>query len=403
MGRASARSMDVIAGIPRHEDIAPLARGAQTGALGVVAVSLGMVLFVAFVDYVTGSDVSVSLLYLVPICHAAWSSGRRAGLAVAVASAAAWMGVILLAAPSVLHSLVLVWNAMMMAGIFAVVAVLLAGLERAHASLEATLWRRTASLRHEVEERRRAEHELREANAELQRTQMRLIDAAKMETVGRFAAGVAHEVKNPLMTLGMGADYFLQRRPSNAAEATLGKDMKDAVQRAGNIINLMLDFSTPRPLVLSREDLNGVVENSLALVRHQLASQRISVVRQMQPGLLPLSLDRTRMEHVLVNLFTNAAQAMPNGGTLTVRTASTGGSGADAPRQVVLDVEDTGPGLPEEHQSKVFEPFFTTKPPGQGTGLGLAIVHRIVQIHGGSVSLANRPEGGARATLRFHV
>ena len=111
------------------------------------------------------------------------------------------------------------------------------------------------------------------------------------------------------------------------------------------------------------------------------------------------------MEHVLVNLFTNAAHAMSDGGTLTVRSslqAATDASIALDP-QIILEVEDTGPGIPQEQLPNIFEPFHTTKPPGQGTGLGLAIVHRIIQIHGGSVTLGNRPEGGARATLTFNL
>ena len=209
----------------------------------------------------------------------------------------------------------------MLAGMFAVVAVVLAALKRTKENLEATVSQRTAKLREEVAERRRAEEQLRQANAELQRTQMQLIEAAKMETVGRMAAGVAHEVKNPLMTLSMGADYFLQRKPANDDEAALLQDMKEAVRRASNIINLMLDFSKPHPLQLAAEDLNAIIETSLNLVRHQLLQQRVNVVRQLQPGLPPVPLDRTRMEHVFVNLITNAAQAMPGGGTLTVRTA----------------------------------------------------------------------------------
>jgi len=383
------------------EPPSPVEQGDRIQTLGVVAVSLGLVLAVSILDYVTGSEVSVSLLYLIPICYGAWFANRCVGLFVAGISAAAWLGADLLVGHSTLHPLVIFWNTLMIACIFAVIAILLTGLKRAQNKLEATVWQRTVKLREEVSERRLAEEKLRQTNAELQCMQMQLIEAAKMETVGRFAAGVAHEVKNPLMTLSMGTDYFLQRKPSNADEAALLQDMKDSVNRAGNIINLMLDFSKPHPLNLAPEDLNGIVENSLRLIRHLLDKQQIVVVCQLLPDLPKLPLDLTRMEHVLVNLFTNAAQAMPDGGTLTLRTRYM--AAQDAPSQVILEVEDTGSGLPAEHQSKVFEPFFTTKPPGQGTGLGLAIVHRIVQIHGGSVTLDNRPEGGARATLKFNL
>ena len=130
----------------------------------------------------------------------------------------------------------------------------------------------------------------------------------------------------------------------------------------------------------------------------------MTVVREFDMTLPSLLLDRTRIEHAFVNLFLNATKAMPPGGTLTVRTfASTPfGGDSDAPAGVMVEVDDTGHGIMPENAGKLFEPFFTTKPPGQGTGLGLAIVRRIMEIHGGSIRLSNRKEGGARATLQFN-
>ena len=128
-------------------------------------------------------------------------------------------------------------------------------------------------------------------------------------------------------------------------------------------------------------------------------------MREFDTTLPPLSLDRTRVEQVFVNLFLNALQAMPPGGTLTVRTFAShpSGSDSDAPAGAMVEVDDTGRGIMPENVGKLFEPFFTTKPPGQGTGLGLAIVRRIMEIHGGSIRLSNRNQGGARATLQFNI
>ena len=141
-----------------------------------------------------------------------------------------------------------------------------------------------------------------------------------MESAARLATGVAHEVKNPLMTLSLGVDYFLSRKPENPDEAQLVQDMKEAVHRASNVINVLLDYARPRPLQRTSEDIHNVIENSLTLVRHQLNKQHVTVVREFDTTLPPLSLDRTRIEQVFVNLFLNAMQAMPPGGTLTVRT-----------------------------------------------------------------------------------
>ena len=369
--------------------------------LPTMAVSAVLVLAVACVDYATGFEVSVVLLYLIPVAWSAWFAGQRDGVYVAIASAIGWLVADLLGRGGVGHPLVPLWNTLMMAGIFVVVAVLLAARRHAQDHLEDVVARRTTMLSDEIAERRAAELHLRHTNAELQRTQIQLIDAAKLESVGRMAAGVAHEVKNPLMTLAMAADYFQQRGSDNADEAALLQDMQHAVRRASHIINLMLDFSRPHPLNRAPEDLNVLVDDALALVRHQLVKQRIEVVRHLAADLPLLALDRTRLEHVLINLYTNAAQAMPDGGTLTVWTRR---DPAISPRAatVVVDVDDTGPGIAPEHLAKVCEPFFTTKPPGQGTGLGLAIVHRIIQIHGGSLAITNRP-GGVRVSLRFQL
>jgi PAS domain S-box-containing protein len=275
------------------------------------------------------------------------------------------------------------------------------------------------SVQEDITERKQAERQMRQLNEDLVRKQEQLlaameqletaqlqrIETAKMEVIGRLAAGVAHEVKNPLTTLSMGADYFLQRKPANADEAALLQDMKEAVHRASNILNAMLDFSKPRPQQRVPADLNLVIENALSLVRHLLTKNHVRVVRELQSSLPTLPLDPTGIEHALVNLFTNAAHAMPNGGTLTVRSVLQAGRDASSgePSHLTVEVEDTGPGILPEHLPRVFEPFFTTKPASQGTGLGLGIVRKIVQMHGGAVALDNRPGGGARATLRFNL
>ena len=377
----------------------------------IVGLLLGLVVAVGWVDYLTGVELSVSLLYLIPITIGTWVAGRSMGNLVALASAGVWLGADLLAGHTYGHWFLPVWNTLTLAISFLVVVALLASLREANEGLEQTVARRTKALQAENAQRRQAEEDLRHAlsdvrtaHAELQRTQFQLIEAAKMESVGRLAAGVAHEVKNPLMTLSLGADYFLNRKTENPDEAQLVQDMKEAVHRASNVINILLDYARPRPLHRTSEDIHNVIENSLTLVRHQLNKQHVTVVREFDTTLPPLLLDRTRIEHVFVNLFLNAMQAMPPGGTLTVRTfASTPfGGDSDAPAGVMVEVDDTGHGIMPENAGKLFEPFFTTKPPGQGTGLGLAIVRRIMEIHGGSIRLSNRKEGGARATLQFN-
>jgi signal transduction histidine kinase len=388
-----------------------LARTVSTWPMPViVGLLMGLVFAIGWVDYLTGVELSVSLLYLIPITIGTWTAGRSAGNVVALTSVSVWLGADLLTRHAYGHWFLPTWNTLTLAVSFLVVVALLASLREANEGLEQTVARRTKALQAENTQRRQAEEDLRRAlsnvrtaHMELQRTQVQLIGAAKMESVARLAAGVAHEVKNPLMTLSLGADYFLNRRTENPDEARLVQDMKEAVHRASNVINILLNYARPRPLQRTSEDIHDVIDNSLTLVRHQLNKQRVTVVREFDTDLPPLLLDRTHIEHVFVNLLLNALQAMPPGGTLTVRTFASAPPGSDAPAGVIVEVDDTGHGIMPENAGKLFEPFFTTKPPGQGTGLGLAIVRRIMEIHGGSILLSNRTEGGARATLIFNA
>jgi signal transduction histidine kinase len=140
------------------------------------------------------------------------------------------------------------------------------------------------------------------------------------------------------------------------------------------------------------------------------------VRRELQEDLPQLALDADKISQVFVNLFTNSIHAMSGGGTLTVRTYSkqltgVGSNIADQRSEsfrvgetiVVAEIDDTGPGIPEDKLAKVFEPFFTTKPTGQGTGLGLSVVKTIIDLHGGTIDLRNLPEGGARVTIMFQA
>jgi signal transduction histidine kinase len=383
--------------------------GSGRRAPAIFALMLVMVALVGWIDYMTSLELSVSLLYLVPITLATRWSGRRMGYTIALVSAAVWLAADWMERQTYGHWYLPVWNTLTLTISFLIVVALLASLRDANEGLERKVTQRTKALQDEVAQRRRAEdearhalREVRDAHSELQCTQFQLIEAAKMESVARLAAGVAHEVKNPLTTLGLGADYYLNRRTDSADEIQLAKDMKEAVQRASNVINILLDYSRSRPLQLTSEDLHTVIENSLTLMRHPLNRQHITVVREFAPELPPVELDRTRIEHVFVNLFTNAMQAMPPGGTLTVRTFASNGANGGSHQVITVEVDDTGHGIRPENASKLFEPFFSTKPPGQGTGLGLTVARRIMEIQSGSLRLENRKEGGARAILHFN-
>lgn len=290
----------------------------------------------------------------------------------------------------------------------------------------------------DITERKVAEEKLRQANAELslsrdrlmkalsdlhqsheelKAAQMLLIRAEKMESVGRLAAGVAHEVKNPLAILLSGLEYL--RELPEAREGSLAmvlKDMREALRRADSVIHGLLDFAASQELGVQPENVNEVLDRPLSLLRHDFARNGIAVKRQTAADLPLVRMDRNKIEQVFLNLFINAQHAMPDGGHLTVRTLSrrlepgetvSDQGSREAARfspgdQVVLvEVIDTGVGIPPDKLPKLFEPFFTTKPTGKGTGLGLAISKKILEMHGAYISIQNCAEGGVKVTVTF--
>lgn len=258
--------------------------------------------------------------------------------------------------------------------------------------------------------------QLQKSHAELKAAQFQLIQAEKMQSLGRLAAGVAHEVKNPLAILDMGIEYLAKNLASpDENVALILADMTEACKRADTILKDMLDFSTPRALDLQAENLNDLIDHSLGLLRQHLSTNAIRVIRDLAP-LPPLPLDRNKIQQVFLNLLANAIQAMPQGGTLTVRTytreLAPGEIDSDAQQRfgdrfragetvVVAEVRDTGCGIPEDKLAKIFDPFFTTKP--TGNGLGLTVAKKIIELHAGNVEIHNQTGGGVIVTLWFKI
>lgn len=243
----------------------------------------------------------------------------------------------------------------------------------------------------------RSQVELLAAYDHLKQTQAQLIQAEKLESIGRLAAGIAHEVRNPLATLLMGLGFLEGSLPAQQPlTGTVLNDMRDAVHRADAIICELLDFSSPRQLDLTDEAVSVLAERALVLVRHELGHRRIEIMRKFTPDLPVQRVDRIRIEQVFVNLLINAIHAMPAGGQLTVRT------GQNQTGAVMAEVCDTGPGIAPELLKKVFEPFFTTKKVGAGSGMGLAMAKTIMTQHGGDLTLTNQSEGGVCARIIFN-
>jgi PAS domain S-box-containing protein len=263
---------------------------------------------------------------------------------------------------------------------------------------------------------RKLNDDLIQTNRNLRETQEQLIQAEKMESVGRLAAGVAHEVKNPLAMIGMGLEIVARRAKEDEKLYDAVERMRRGVERAKDIIKGLVDFSSAHQLHLVDSNLNDVVQEALALAKYQLKKGNVEVVTEFCEELPLAELDATKVEQVLLNLCVNALHAMEEqgGGILTARTrtgllkgvfrdegARTKGHLREGDRYVAVDILDNGPGVDESKIAKIFDPFFTTKATGVGTGLGLSVARKILDLHHGMLEIVNQPEGGVRATLTF--
>ena len=236
-----------------------------------------------------------------------------------------------------------------------------------------------------------------------------------METIGRLAAGVAHEVKNPLAIIQMGVDYLSHEMPQDKDSLEVIKDIDDAVRRADNVILGLLDFSRDKKLELKQGSLNDVISSSLHLVDHELRQRNIKAETFLAENLPAMALDANKLQQVFINLFMNAVHAMDHNGELRISSEvklleeqsdlACDSEGLFTINEHVIRVEvaDTGPGIREQDKAKIFELFYTTKAVGEGTGLGLSVTRNIINLHHGVIDIANRPQGGAAVVLLFKL
>ena len=229
----------------------------------------------------------------------------------------------------------------------------------------------------------------------LQDTQEQLVQKEKLASVGQLAAGVAHEINNPLGSVLLYADILRKETPEDDAQQKEDLDMiiREAT-RCKTIVNDLLNFSRQNEVMAQETDLNELLEELAAELGKQEFYEQVNIVSKLDPGLPNIQADPLQLRQVFVNLMNNAAEAMPGGGRLTLRTRKGPSAGF-----VTVDVEDTGIGISEENMKKIFTPFFTTKPIGKGTGLGLAIIYGIVKMHRGQIGVQSEPGQGTRFTI----
>jgi len=232
---------------------------------------------------------------------------------------------------------------------------------------------------------------------ELEKAQIQILQSEKMASLGKLAAGVAHQLNNPLGGITLFAKLVLEEYDlEEAAKDDISRILRDA-ERCRDTVKELLEFARQTRHMMRPNDINRAISRTLFLLENQTIFHNIEIIRQLGPALPPAHTDVQQLNHVFMNIILNAADAMEGKGKLTVITEL-----AQDKNHVVVHIEDTGPGIPDEVLPHIFEPFFTTKEEGKGTGLGLSLVYGIVQNHGGNI-VANTSSSGTRFTIKLPV
>jgi two-component system NtrC family sensor kinase len=229
----------------------------------------------------------------------------------------------------------------------------------------------------------------------------KMLQSQKLAALGELAAGIAHEINNPLAIIRQEAEYaqFLLKKPDSGESLDLTelndslREIITQVDRSREITHNLLDFARKREPVLQQVQINRLIEDMARLVEKEAKNKNIVLSRAYAPDLPVVTSDPPLLRQVILNLLNNASQAIGRDGRITITTARL------PDQEIMITVQDSGPGIPPAILPKIFDPFFTTKPQGQGTGLGLAICHGIIQKLGGRITAASEPGQGAVFTM----
>jgi two-component system NtrC family sensor kinase len=242
-------------------------------------------------------------------------------------------------------------------------------------------------------------YDLREKKAmeaELDKTRVQLLQAEKMASIGKLAAGVAHQLNNPLSGITLFAHILDEEYAlDDAAHSDIQRILNNA-ERCRDTVKELLKFARQTAYEIKPSDLNETLLRTMFLLENQALFQNVEIEKELSPDLPPVPADIQQLGHVFMNLILNAADAMAGQGCIKVRT------GLSEDRQYAqVEISDTGPGISAEALPHLFEPFFTTKGEGKGTGLGLSVAYGVIENHGGKIAARNLPEGGACFTIEL--
>ncbi len=250
----------------------------------------------------------------------------------------------------------------------------------------------------DISERKKAEKALRKAYTELEEMQQKLIQSEKLAALGRFSAGITHEVKNPLAIVLSGIEVLEMRSP-DADEVTItvmGK-IKKATLRANDVLMKLLKFARPSELELERLRPRDLVNDALSFFTYKAPLQNIEIETQFSEEDIYIEVDSLQIQQVLLNLLMNSVEAMPKGGEIKVKTYKSGSS--EGRPCCVIEVVDSGEGIKKDNLPNLFEPFFTTKRDSKGTGLGLSVSRMVVDNHDGELLINSELGKGTDAKI----
>lgn len=243
---------------------------------------------------------------------------------------------------------------------------------------------------------RTLEEKVQERTRELENTQRQLIRSEKLASLGKMAAGVAHEINNPLTAILTFSKLLLDDLDKGDARREDLQTVVDETLRCRDIVRGLLDFSRETKSRKKLQNINTIIENTLFLIKNQAMFQDIRIEKHLQEDLPEIPLDEAQMKQVFMNMFLNGAEAMSGRGVLKIATSSDD-------RFVAVSIKDTGCGIPRENLNKLFDPFFTTKKIGKGTGLGLAVTYGIVKSHEGTFEVQSKVGAGTEFLIRFPI
>jgi len=244
--------------------------------------------------------------------------------------------------------------------------------------------------------------QLEQSNQELKKNQTLLVASEKLSALGKIAAGIAHEIFNPLTSIlgivtlmNKQLDHAGQPKKTNGESIRLLKFLEAEANRIIRIVQSLTQFYRCKESKMLLVDVNRDLEAALEIASFQMEKEPIRIIKNLSPALPQVVGDSDQLQIVFLNMLMNARDAMESGGCLSITTADDGNG------WVLIEFEDTGCGIPEGMRDRIFEPLFTTKEEGKGTGLGLSITRDIVESHGGNIELESIPGRGTRFTIRL--